>query len=83
MKNLKTSKCEVALQQYAPHMYSATVKTGTGRYRFFSRQKKTAEKLYGIFTVNCPFTESGIHALLSLNHVTIERSSGSNYFVSL
>jgi hypothetical protein len=82
MKNLKISKCELILQQYSTEMFSATVKIGKVRYKFFSRQKETAEKVYGVLLSNCFFNENLIDTLFSIYRLKIERKCNTNYFVS-
>jgi len=82
VKNIKTSKCELALQQYSAKMFSATVKIGNIKYKFFSRKQETAERIYGMLLSNCLFNENSIDALFGIYRLKIERKSNTNYLVS-
>jgi len=82
VKNIKTNKCELALQQYSAQMFSATVKIGHVRYKFFSTQKETAERIYGILLSNCLFNENSIDALFGIYRLKIEKKHNTNYLVT-
>jgi hypothetical protein len=82
MKNLKSSRCEVLLQQYSDQMYSATIRIGNIRYKFFSKQKSTAEKVYTVLLSNCFFNENLINVLFPIYRIKIEQRSKNNFFVS-
>jgi len=82
VKNIKTSKCELALQQYSAQLFSATVKIGNIRYKFFSKQKETAERVYGLLLSNCLFNENCIDALFGIYRLKLERKHNTTYLVS-
>jgi len=70
------------LQQYSDQMYSATIRIGNIRYKFFSKQKSTAEKVYTVLLSNCFFNENLINVLFPIYRIKIEQRSKNNFFVS-